>query len=78
MFWIYADHPYHTLTVDDLALVTHLLHGSAYFHNIPVLWSKPKSFIPVSNSSPIEVVWRKFYQHPISRKYSNKMLAHLS
>jgi len=33
MFRVNADHPYHTLAVDDLALVTDFLYRCSYFHN---------------------------------------------
>src|SRR6476646_4849239 len=30
----YANHPHHTLAVDDLALITNLLYRCSYFHKI--------------------------------------------
>src|ERR1700691_200200 len=35
MFRVLADHPHHTLAVDDLALVTNFLYRCSYFHNCP-------------------------------------------
>jgi len=32
MFRVDADHPNHTLAVDDLALVTNFLYRCSYFH----------------------------------------------
>jgi len=32
MFRVNANHPHHTLAMDDLALVANLLYGRSYFH----------------------------------------------
>src|SRR5712691_5122506 len=34
MFRVDANHPYHTLAVDDLALVANLLDRCSYFHTV--------------------------------------------
>ena len=73
MLWIYTDNTHHTLTVNYLALVTNLFDGRTYLHcTLSFL------FIPVSYATAIQIVGRQLDQHPITRKNSDKMLAHLA
>src|SRR5580704_1607465 len=44
VFRVYADHPHHTLAVDDLALVTDLLYRCSYFHKLQTLFPCLRSF----------------------------------
>jgi hypothetical protein len=79
MFRVDANHSHHAFAVNDLALVTHFLDRRPHFHliNLESFFAKPL-FVTVSNSSAIKVVRRELYEHSITRKDSNEMLAHLS
>src|SRR5450631_1369681 len=89
VFGDYADHPHHTLAVDDLALVTNLLYRCSYFHNpafsrLLSAFSKTlkakrrRSFIAIHDASAVQVVGRKLHGHFIARQNADEVLAHFS
>ena len=55
MLGINADHADHTLAVDDLALITHLLYRRSHFH-YTTLKGSDALLITVGDSSPIKIV----------------------
>src|ERR1700691_819145 len=92
MFRVDADHPHHTLAVDDLALVTDFLYRCSYFHissQFLVLTAQfdlnrventilTISFITIHNSAAIQVVGGKLHRYLVTGQDANKILAHLS
>src|SRR5216683_576228 len=65
VFRVNADHPHHTLTVNDLALVTDFLYGRSYFHK--PAFSRQLSafsknlFVAIHNPAAIQIVRRKLH-----------------
>src|SRR5712671_2290364 len=85
VFRVDADHPHHTLAVDDLALVTNFLYRCSYFHK--PAFSCPLSFftafsknlfVAIHNPAAIQIVRRKLDRDLIARKDTNEILAHLA
>ena len=72
MFRIHADHPNHTITVNDLALVTDFFDRSPDFHFAVIL------FVAVDDSAPAQIIRRKFDRDLVSRKDPNEILSHFS
>jgi hypothetical protein len=66
MLRIHADHPHHTLAVDDLAFVAHLFNGCPYFH-------KSAFREQFDDPAPRPVMRRKFHSHSISRTQPYKI-----
>src|SRR6185369_4205755 len=67
-----ADHTYHTLAVNHLALVANFPNGSPNFH-VP-----NRLLVTIRYASTVEVIRRQLNQNSITGKNSDEMLAHLS
>ena len=89
MFRVLANHPHHSPTMDDLALITNLLHRCPNLHNLhfrfsilcywlPATAVLARLLISVNNPSAIQIVRTQFHCHPIARKNADKILPHPS
>src|ERR1700733_6980120 len=86
MFRVDADHPHHTLAVNDLALVTDLFYRCSYFHNssqlpgsqFSVERSNSASFIAINNSAAVQIVGGKLHRNFVTRQDANEILSHLA
>jgi hypothetical protein len=93
MLRILADHPHHTLPMDDLALVTNFLYRCSDFHNsfsVPVVRSpqvqisRPAGdanlglLVSVDNPSAIQIIGREFDGYLVAWQNANEILSHLA
>ena len=78
-----ADHPHHALAVDDLAVITHLLDRSPYFHCRSPLRRELvrrlfSSLVAVCDPPSVQVVWRKLDEHSVAGEDADEVLPHLA
>ena len=70
-----ADHPHHAVAADDFAFLTARLDRSPNFHLLPRL---PNLTEPVCNTTPRQVIGRKFHQDPIAGGNADVVDPHLA